>query len=511
MKVLLKLICLLAVLVTALTVTAMPTYAQVCGEAYLELFPNSGIPGTNVTVKGHVFNEQLRVTVYFDETRVATAETGNLGSFTTSFLVPESCKGIHVVRAEDEEGRSASEQFTVKPRLTVTPESGPVGTNVTVRGQGFGQNEQGIDLRYYTGSSYQTVASNITANDKGSWRITLPIPTSTKGEHKLDAQGAASTLSDVKEAIFTVTAGITVDKSAGNAGETITIRGSHFSAYERDIKIWLAGETVVTGINADARGEWEETFDVPEMPSGNYTITVEGQVTRREDIAPVSFEIKPSIVLSPDEGCVGADLTVVGRGFAARTDVIIKYDGRQVARASTNDKGSFETSFPVPASRQGERVVTAGYAGQDRASAVFTMESQPPDVPVLISPANGSRVGFPIGAKPTFEWSAVSDVSGVRYSLQILSGADSSTSSVVFSVTGLTETSYTLERALDYGTYYWRVQAVDGAENPSGWTPVRSFGAGLLPLWGFIVTLTALAGGIIALIRFLLIRKGIYR
>ncbi len=170
----------------------------------------------------------------------------------------------------------------------------------------------------------------------------------------------------------------------------------------------------------------------------------------------------------------------------------------------------------MPESQHGERQVTAQDAAKNKATAIFTMESDPPSMPTLASPSNGSVVGLIGGVRPTFEWSAVSDESGVRYSLQIAASADVTPTGgfadPLVSVEGIVGTNYTLEEteALPYGTYYWIVQAVDGAENRSGWTAARSFRAGLLPLWGFIAIITATVAGIIALIRFLLIRRRIY-
>jgi hypothetical protein len=287
--------------------------------------------------------------------------------------------------------------------------------------------------------------------------------------------------------------------------------GSSFEANENNIKILFAGEAVVTNIKANAQGQWEKTFQVPEMPAGEYSITVEGDETQMGDISGLSFEIKPDIVLSPNMGHVGTDLTVTGHGFAASKDVVIKYDGSQKATATTNDQGCFQATFPVPESQHGERQVTAEDAAENEATAIFTMESDPPDTPALISPHDGSRVGLTYRARPTFKWSAVSDDSGVLYSLQIATSANVTASSVIVTVTGLTETTYTLQSPLSYGTYYWIVQAVDGADNESGWTAARSFRAGLLPLWAFITIITAAAAGIITLVRFLLIRRGIYR
>jgi hypothetical protein len=287
-------------------------------------------------------------------------------------------------------------------------------------------------------------------------------------------------------------------------------------AYEKGIQILFAGQAVVTDIKASAQGDWKGSFEVPEMPMGMYSATAEGEQTKKEDVSEINFQIEPGIVLSLDEGYVGMNLTAIGSGFAANEDVDIMCDGRQVATAGTNDKGSFEASFLMPESQHGERSVTAQDAARNKATAIFTMESDPPSMPTLASPSNGSVVGLIGGVRPTFEWSAVSDVSGVRYSLQIAASADVTPTGgfvdPLVSVEGIVGTSYTLEEteALPYGTYYWIVQAVDCAENESSWTAARSLRAGLLPLWAFIAIITATVVGIIALIRFLLIRRGIY-
>jgi hypothetical protein len=191
------------------------------------------------------------------------------------------------------------------------------------------------------------------------------------------------------------------------------------------------------------------------------------------------------------------------------------YDGSQVETAETNAKGSFEASFVVPESQHGRRLVTARDAAGNNATAIFTMESDPPDTPELISPPNGSRVGFIGKVRPTFEWSEVSDDSGVHYSLQIATSANVTATGFadpIVSVLDIVGTNYTLEKteALPYGTYYWIVQAVDGAENAGNWTAVRSFHAGLLPLWAFIVIIVAIVVLIGALVYFFVRRRGIH-
>ena len=60
---------------------------------------------------------------------------------------------------------------------------------------------------------------------------------------------------------------------------------------------------------------------------------------------------------------------------------------------------------------------------------------------------------------------------------------------------------------MSQGTYYWRVQAVDGAQNDSGWTAADSFKAGLLPMWGFIAGIAGIVVIIGIVVYFLFIKR----
>jgi hypothetical protein len=287
--------------------------------------------------------------------------------------------------------------------------------------------------------------------------------------------------------------------------------GSRFAISEKGIKILFGGRELVTDIRANSNGEWEASFKVPEMPAGNYDVTAEGPQTRKEDAGQLSFHIGPYMALSPSEGHVGTNVTVTGNGFAINQDVSVMYDGNQMTAAETDDGGNFEASFAVPEGHHGEHSVMSGDAAGNDGTAIFVMESNHPDMPIPVSPASRGRLGFMGEVAPTFEWSEVTDDSGVRYSLQVATSEDFDASSIVASVTGLTETSYTLNETLPNGSYYWRVEAVDGAENESGWTAARSFRVGFMPRWGLIVAVVV-AGVVllILLIRALVRRRSIY-
>jgi hypothetical protein len=515
---------LLVVFAFCLVAIALPAAPAQAAGAYITLSPDSGVPGEEVTVRGYNFTADEWVDVYYYPNGardwIDDVETDDDGDFRITFEVPESCTGDHEIFAEDEEDIDAYADFTVEPGLTVEPEEGPVGTTVTVEGHGFAEDEEDIKLRYYLDGDYETIAENIEADDDGWWEHSFKIPPSAQGSHEIDARGDESSFAQVEDATFEVTPGISIDESSGSVGDTITTTGSGFEADERDIKILFDGEEAETEpdiIRADENGYWEASFKVPEMPIDTYSVTAEGEHSDREDVSELSFEIEPDIVLSPDEGHVGTDLTVTGHGFAANKNVVIKYDANQKETARTNTKGSFSgVSFLVPEGIHGAHQVTAEDAAENAATAIFTMESVPPDIPELISPPDRDRLGFIGKVRPTLEWSEVSDDSGVYYSLQIASSANFSTtgefSDPIVSKEGLVGTNYTLEKteALPYGTYYWIVQAVDGADNESAWTAASSFRAGVLPLWAFIVIIVAIVLAIGAAVYFFVIRKRVY-
>ncbi len=510
--------CLLAV-----PLLVMPAQAQ---GADIRLSPDSGVPGTEVTLRGYNFTPNESVDICYCPTaacpaisRIWVAEEVDTedGEFTVRFTIPESYAGAHEVRVYIGASLQAARNFTVRPAVTVSPEEGPVGTNVTVRGIGFAGNETSIELRYYLNGNSTLVASNITADSAGSWQRSFQIPASARGSHKIDARGNSSSFADVQDAFFTVTPVISLGKSSGSVGENITMTGSGFAANERNVTISFAGQEVAADVrvDADALGRWEKNFQVPQKPKGTYNVTAQGESTPRAAVRPLSFEIKPGLVLSSPQGHVGMNLTVTGGGFAVSEDVDVMYDASKIAATTTDAKGSFQVTFAVPESQHGAHNVTARDDVGNNATAIFTMESEPPGIPELHSPADGSRLGFISKVMPAFNWSAVSDASGVRYNLQIATSANLTAAGLAnprLSVPGIAATNHTLNRtqALPHGTYYWVVQAVDRAGNAGNWSAVYSFKAGVLPLWAFIVIIVAAVALAGTLVYFFIIRKRIY-
>jgi hypothetical protein len=130
------------------------------------------------------------------------------------------------------------------------------------------------------------------------------------------------------------------------------------------------------------------------------------------------------------------------------------------------------------------------------AASFYTEDSTPPDTPVALNPENGSRQGGDV----TFEWTDVSDPSGVTYTLQV--AQDSAFNFIVVYKEGIQEPEYRLAEAEKLSPttgdpqspYYWRVKAVDGAENESNWSGISAFYVGgfLQAWWIFLLVIGGL-------------------
>jgi hypothetical protein len=79
----------------------------------ISIDPNSGSVGTTVRVNGSGFSRNFPVTVKFDDTPIATAETDLNGSFVAVFNAPTAEFGAHRIKALDEYGAYAEATYDI--------------------------------------------------------------------------------------------------------------------------------------------------------------------------------------------------------------------------------------------------------------------------------------------------------------------------------------------------------------------------------------------------------------
>jgi hypothetical protein len=93
----------------------------------------------------------------------------------------------------------------------------------------------------------------------------------------------------------------------------------------------------------------------------------------------------------------------------------------------------------------------------------------PPPAPSAVSPADGASITEPF----TISWTAVSDPAGIiAYNWQVSSSSAFTSLLLQNSTNGATQASVS---GLADGTYFWRVQAVNGAFEQGTWSQPRSF------------------------------------
>ena len=390
--------------------------------------------------------------------------------------------------------------LTVNPKISLSPASGGVSTSVTVSGTGFGKDEGGIRVTY-DGTDAKT---GVSADSKGSWKVTLLVPSSIKGVHIVSASGASTDADEVPEVTFFVSSAMKIKPESGYVGDSITVDGCGFGSSESGITVTLDGNVVKSDITANSEGCWTTSLAIPASIGGSHSVDAYSASTAANDVADAKLTVLSKMVIEPAEGYVGCDVMITGTGFGANKELTIKYDNvAVVSKLVTDANGNFQASLKAPKSTGGGHNVIASDAGGSSASGIFAMEITPPSLPQIVSPKDGSRVGLFDRAAPTFEWTDVSDPSGVYYSLQVSAQSDFATT--VLSKEDLVESKYTStdDEALLRGKYHWRIKAIDGAGNDSGWTTSISFNVGLMPLWAFILIAVVVIAFIIRLVFFL--------
>jgi hypothetical protein len=189
----------------------------------LTLNPTSGSPGTGVSVSGTGFLSGENVVVGWDndDNQVASATANSNGGFSTNFNVPNSANGSHTVFATGQSsGFQVTATFTVNnsnvggANVSLSPTSGPAGSNVTLTGSGYNANET-VNISVDGG-----MVTSVTSDGNGNFSTVITLSSSlSTGGHTITATGASSGHS--ASATFTVTSGQTTtctgdDERPGN-------------------------------------------------------------------------------------------------------------------------------------------------------------------------------------------------------------------------------------------------------------------------------------------------------
>ena len=548
------------VIILSLLLMAIPA-TPVQAVRTLALDPDDGKIGDRITVIGEDFNKSTEdndryANIYFssdeadtyddidDEvTHYKTLRTGiwldEDGNFEYTFTVPailddgddeEDVESgtyyVYVCHYGSKRISEAAEFALIAGRITIDPDEGPVATEVEITGDDFSSNDD-ITIEY-DGDDIDIDDGDDETDSDGEFTSYILIPESTAGEHTITVNVDGNEV----EAEFTVEPEIIVSPTSGEADTTVTVSGTGF--VRRDEVVVYFNGAGVAAVDTDSKGSFDATFNVPELEEGIYNIEAEDEDENLDRTkftitvpatptpapapsptpAPTPQPSPTAVKISLTSGKVGSTVMLTGAGFEADGTITIKYDDEEVITVTAESSGIFAAVFEVPASKSGDHTITIT-DGTNTEKLIFNVESEPPPAPAPLLPEMGVKVKPPI----SFDWKGVTaDSPPVTYTLQIATDSDFSVDSMVLEKEELTESEYTVTEAetvelvSQEALYYWRVRAVDAADNEGAWTGAGQFYVSApfaFPNWA-IYTLLGLGGLVLFAIGYWMGRRTAY-
>ncbi len=232
--------------------------------------PTSGGVGTLVTLAGNGFASAEGIKVQFSSKDVRTGLTSQIdGSWSTSFAVPSSNKGSHIVNIIGD-NTTANEIpnliFTVSPSISVSPSSAYAGDNIQINGSGFANNETTIEVLF----DGKQILRNLVADDTGNWSSPFQLPESVNGPHNLNADGKMTSSSDVIPSTIATLSQISVVPNTGFVNDELRVTGTGFSG-SKDFSVSFGNAPAASGTTNDT-GSFQTIFKAPGGKSGPITI-----------------------------------------------------------------------------------------------------------------------------------------------------------------------------------------------------------------------------------------------
>lgn len=315
---------------------------------------SQGIAGSTVTVSGLPTSQSY--IVQWDGATNSTGTTPTTGVII--FTVPETTGGTHSIIVQCPPGTQVfSSSFTIIPSITISPESGTVGTTVSVTGKGFASSEATIAVTYDATS----IKTDITAGSNGSWTATFTVPSSARGSHTIDASGASTSATSVSDKTFTVKPSISINPLNGGVGTTVTVTGSGFAASEAAINVTYDAKSVKSGIVADSNGAWSTALAIPKSSSGSHIVDAYGTTTVLTDVPDITFAVASGVSMDKNSASVGDTITITGSGFGQyESNIFVTLDGIDKGSSTTaDDGGGWTISLVVPAAVNGTHTISA--------------------------------------------------------------------------------------------------------------------------------------------------------
>ncbi len=511
------------IVVSSILVPKLVSHLFIVPEPEITLDISAGNIGTAVNIAGAGFYSERLVTIHYHNRiveQVGTEMTSPIGEFSYRFIIPTSPAGKHMITAENVEGNSASAEFEVVPSTTLSQASGAVGALLTVRGTGFEYNSM-VSIQL----GNREVASPKT-DQYGSFEVTFNIPNLKPDTYNIKA---IDEVNNIHRIDFTITAGASLDQNTGAVGALLTVSGNGFKPNET-VNISYDNSPIATA-PTDNDGAFESAFRVPQSSGGSHLITTtDGSITRQLTFTvesdappepmpalPVNMSTTKSQVYLDWEEVVDPSQPVTyclqiasDQNFA---DIVVEKTGLTRSEYTLSEEERLSTKEEYSHYFWRLKAVDSAI-NQSEWSTPWSFSIPAPMTPAPLLPETDTR---PETKQIRFDWHDVTGLNQpVTYNLQVAD--DESFTTVILDKTGLTQSEYTLTEEEELkavkqeAPYYWRVKAIDGAENESRWSVPRPFyvGFSFAPPGWLLYTLIVLGVILLAILAFWLGRRTAY-
>jgi hypothetical protein len=253
----------------------------------IEIDPEEGAVGSEVEISGEGMRPNQKISAEYDGDEVdiisGDIETDGEGQFICAITIPESTTGDHTIAVSDESGDRAEFEFSVEPKINLTPGEQAIGEVVEVSGTGFTEDET-ITL-VIDSIGLDTIPTSLDTNELGSFNCSFIVPFLDSCEVRRIAAEDSDGVR-LAETQLAVLPGISLSPtnspaSPGYAGMRLTVRGVGFTAgADVTVTYTINGEAVpvATG-RADDSGKLSVGFDVPPSLAGSHTVIASDGIT----------------------------------------------------------------------------------------------------------------------------------------------------------------------------------------------------------------------------------------
>jgi hypothetical protein len=266
-------------------------------------WPNSGNPGTIVTINGAGFNRMKETEVLFNG---VAAQIMDLRDTAIKVLAPAGgTSGMIAVQHSGQKMDVGQYTFQSLSIATMSPANGPAGTNISIRGMGFSSLEAPAKVFVNDKEAIVTAVSDTL--------LVAAIPTAA-GSGKVKVVVAGKEVSGPDFLFQNIAA---LKPMTGGVGTSVKITGEGFNTDPLQNHVAFNGKAAKV---LSAEGS-SLVVEAPEgVSTGPVSVTINGQQTVGSNFTV----IPPPVVTAaaPLSGPVGTEVTIRGENFSNFTDEV---------------------------------------------------------------------------------------------------------------------------------------------------------------------------------------------